>query len=52
MDEHGGKEEMLPDESASAKSERPSVLSKLKEAKDKVQVTAVPKPVKKLEESL
>ena len=52
MDEHGGKEDMLPDESASAKSERPSVLSKLKEAKEKIDKFAVTKQTRRLEETL
>ena len=52
MDEHGGKEDMLPDESASAKSERPSVLNKLKEAKEKIDKSAVTKQTKRLEETL
>ncbi len=52
MDEHGGKEDMLPDESASAKSERPSVLNKLKEAKEKIDKSAVTKQTRRLEETL
>ncbi len=52
MDEHGGKEDMLPDESASAKSERPSVLNKLKEAKKLVEKPLFDKKMKCIEESL
>ena len=52
MDEHGGKEDMLTDDSAVAKSERPSVLEKLKAAKERIDNPVARKPTKRLEESL
>ena len=52
MDEHGGKEDMLPDDSAVPKSERPSVLEKLKAAKERIDNPVARKPTKRLEESL
>ena len=52
MDEHGGKEDMLTDDSAVSKSKRPSVLEKLKSAKEKTDNPVARKPTKRLEESL
>lgn len=52
MDEHGGKEDMLMDDSAVAKSERPSVLEKLKAAKERIDNPVARKPTKRLEETL
>ena len=52
MDEHGGKEDMLTDDSTVSKSERPSVLEKLKAAKERIDNPVARKPTKRLEESL
>jgi len=49
MDEHGGKEDMVPDDSAVSKSERPSVLNRLKEAKEKVEKASVDNLFEKFE---